>query len=415
MQAEIITIGDEILIGQVIDSNSAWMGQQLNQRGIQVREITSISDEADHIYNTVDAALKRVDLVLITGGLGPTKDDITKSVLAKYFNMDLEFHQDTYDRLEVLMKKYGRQPTEAQRIQSLMPKGATILVNQMGTAPGMWFEQNGKVLVSMPGVPYEMKYLMENEVIPRVAKQFKTLPIAHRTVLTVGIGESKLAEYIADFADNLPDNIKLAYLPNIGKVRLRLTGKGVDKKVLNDLLDAKVEELNQIIPQFIYGYEKEPFEAAVGRLLKEKDIKLATAESCTGGFIAHKVTSISGSSAYFLGSIVAYDNVVKEQILKVKSKTLEAHGAVSEETVVEMIQGLLKVIPADYGIAVSGIAGPSGGTPTKPVGTIWVAVGNKEVIKTRKLQLSKNRLKNIEYTSTAALNLLRRMISGLVD
>lgn len=410
MQTEIITIGDEILIGQVIDSNSAWMGQQLNQKGIQVKEIISISDEATHIKNTVHEALQRADLILITGGLGPTKDDITKSVLAEYFEMDLEFHQDTYNRLEALMIKYGRQPTEAQRIQSLMPKEATILPNEMGTAPGMWFEKDGKVLVSMPGVPYEMKYLMENEVLPRVTQQFKTLPIEHRTVLTVGIGESKLAEIIVDFENNLPDNIKLAYLPNIGRVRLRLTGKGEDRAALNELLDSQLAVLNGLIAPFIYGYGKEPFEAAVGRLLVEKGVTLATAESCTGGFIAHKLTSNSGSSAYFDGSVVAYSNHVKEQILKVKSSTLEQYGAVSEQTVTEMVQGLLQVIPSDYGIAVSGIAGPNGGTPDKPVGTIWVAVGNKTNIVTKKLQLSKNRLKNIEYTTTASLNLLRTML-----
>ena len=413
MNAQIITIGDEILIGQIVDTNSAWMAQQLNAVGVSVTEIITCKDDKESILNAVNRALSQGDLILTTGGLGPTKDDITKKTLADLFDFPMAFHQPTYDIIERLITRFGRKLTEAHKEQSLMPVGIQHLENQMGTAPGMWFEKDGKVLISMPGVPYEMKYIMEHQAIPKIKATFKTKTIRHRTILTVGQGESKIAEIIADFEDSLAkDNIKLAYLPNIGKVRLRLSVTGEDATVLDALLDSKVEELKTLIPQYIYGYGITPFEEAFGDVLKANNLTVATAESCTGGFIAHKITSISGSSSYFHGSVVAYDNRIKMNVLNVKSSTLENHGAVSEETVREMVQGVLNVMETDYAIAVSGIAGPNGGTPDKPVGTIWVAVGNNKEIRTHKLHLSKDRLKNIQYTTTFALNFLRRMIVG---
>lgn len=413
MKAQILTVGDEILIGQVVDTNSAWMGQQLNLQGIHVDKIVSVSDTHEAITNVVDQGFAEADLILMTGGLGPTKDDITKKALADYFEVDMYFDESTFNRIQRLFKKLGKEPLHAHKEQCYMPTNADILMNKMGTAPGMWFEKNGKILVSMPGVPYEMKYLMSEEVLPRLKKQFPGQPIAHRTILTVGEGESKLAARIDPFVEALPKNIKMAYLPDIAQVRLRLTGTGDNEKVLNDLLDKKVEELKPQISEFIYGYEDEKLESAVGKLLKEKGKTLCTAESCTGGYIAHKLTSISGASAYFMGSIVAYDNAVKMNQLQVQPSTLKQHGAVSEETVTEMVKGALNLLKTDLAIAISGIAGPTGGTPDKPVGTIWIAVGDKNNIKTYKLNLWKDRMKNIEYSTTVALNVIRKFLLEL--
>lgn len=411
MHAQIITIGDEILIGQIVDTNSAWMAQQLNAVGVSVTEIITCKDDRENILSAVTRALSQVDLVLTTGGLGPTKDDITKKTLADYFGFPMAFHQGTFDIIERLITRFGRTLTAAHREQALMPVGIRHLTNNMGTAPGMWFEKDGKVLISMPGVPYEMKYIVEHQAIPAIKAKFKTNVIRHRTILTVGQGESKIAEIIADFEESLgADNIKLAYLPNIGKVRLRLSVSGEDAAVLDALLDKKVAELQTLIPQYIFGFGTTPFEEAFGDILKSRNLTVSTAESCTGGYIGHKITSVSGSSAYYHGSVIAYDNRIKMNVLGVDSKTLEQHGAVSEQTVIEMVQGALKVMETDYAIAVSGIAGPNGGTPDKPVGTIWVAVGNKDEVRTHKLLLSKDRLKNIQYTTTFALNFLRRMI-----
>ena len=413
MKVQIITVGDEILIGQVVDTNSAWMGQQLNLQGIQVDKIVTVSDTHDAITKGVDQGFAEADIILMTGGLGPTKDDITKKTLADYFGVDMYFDESTYNRIQRLFQKLGKEPLHAHKEQCYMPTNADILMNKMGTAPGMWFEKEGKVLVSMPGIPYEMKYLMSEEVLPRLKKQFPGTPIAHRTILTTGEGESKLAVRINDFVEALPHNIKMAYLPNIAQVRLRMSGTGDDEKVLNNLLDQKVEELKPLISEFIFGYENTKLEEAVGQLLKEKGKTLCTAESCTGGYIAHKITSISGASSYFMGSIVAYDNAVKMNQLQVQSSTLEQHGAVSEETVIEMVKGALNLLKTDLAVSISGIAGPTGGTPQKPVGTIWIAVGDKNNIKTYKLNLWKDRMKNIEYSTTVALNMIRKFLLEL--
>ena len=413
MTAQIITIGDEILIGQIIDTNSAWMGQQLNMQGIQVGKIVTVSDTHKDITEAVDAALSEADIILLTGGLGPTKDDITKKALADYFGVDMRFSESTYNRIQRLFQKFGKSMTKAHHEQSYMPANADILMNKMGTAPGMWFEHKGKVLVSMPGVPYEMKYLMEAEVLPKLKKQFPGKPIAHRTILTVGEGESRIADLIDPFIEALPANIKMAYLPGTGQVRLRLTGTGDDENELNALLDKKVEELKPLIAELVFGFEKEKLEEVVGRMLLEKGKTLATAESCTGGFLAHKITSIPGSSAYFMGSVIAYSNAVKMNQLSVKPDTLKNHGAVSEETVKEMMQGALDLLKTDLAIAISGVAGPDGGTPEKPVGTIWIAIGDKNNTKTYQLNLWKDRMKNIEYTTTVALNVIRKFLLEL--
>ncbi|MEM9822050.1 MAG: competence/damage-inducible protein A [Bacteroidota bacterium] len=410
MNAHIVTIGDEILIGQIVDTNSAWMAQQLNLQGIRVQQIQSIGDTHEEIIAAIQEGFTKSDVVFFTGGLGPTKDDITKKAIADYFKVGMDFHPPTFDRIEKMFAKWGRSMTEAHREQCYMPQNALIMTNRMGSAPGMWFEQGDHILVSMPGVPYEMKYLMENEVLPRLRERFPGKPIAHRTVLTVGEGESRIAKMITDFEENLPAHIKLAYLPGLGIVRLRLTAKGDSQAAIEKDLDAKVEELNALLPDYIFGYGTTTLEAAVGQLLRERKQTIATAESCTGGYLAHRFTAIPGASDYFQGSTIAYANQIKVNELGVSPSILQQHGAVSEETVSAMAQGALKKFNTDFALSTSGIAGPGGGTETKPVGTIWMAICDKNECKTLKLQLGKDRLKNIQYTSNRALNLLRKFL-----
>lgn len=410
MKVHILTVGDEILIGQIVDTNSAWMAQQLNAIGAKVTGITSVEDTRESITTGLRQALQEVDAVLMTGGLGPTKDDITKKTIADFFGVNMYFDESSYNRLQRLFERFGIEPNESHRIQCYMPTNANLLINKMGTAPGMWFDHEDKVIISMPGVPYEMKYLMEYEVLPKLKARFPMMPIQHRTIMTVGAGESMIAERIASVEESLPTHIKLAFLPNLGQVRLRLSGRGGDEATLSQELDRWVKEIEELIPELIYGYDEHKLQAAVGDLLKERSLTLSTAESCTGGYLAHLITSISGSSAYFQGSVVAYANEVKTKQLGVNPETLEEHGAVSEETVKEMVQGLLELLGTDIGIAISGIAGPTGGTADKPVGTIWLAVGNKEAIHTKKLQLTKDREKNIQYTSVVGLNMIRRFV-----
>jgi len=410
MHAHIITIGDEILIGQIIDTNSAWMGGQLNLAGIEVSEITTASDTRNSIYNAVQNAAKHADIILITGGLGPTKDDITKKVLAEYFDTDLEFNEEMWQHISAFFAQLGRTTNEAHRQQCFLPANCTMLRNKMGTAPGMWFEKDGKVFVSMPGVPYEMKYLMTNEVIPKLKETFETKTIVHRTIRTAGIGESDLNAKIVDIEEGLPDFVKLAFLPSLGQVRLRLTARGDDEAYLNDFLDSEVQKITERVPDLIFGYEKETIEEVVGKVCKAKGVTIGTLESCTGGFLASKITSIAGASAYFKGSVVAYSNEIKMKLLDVSEETLKNHGAVSEETVIEMVKGGLNTLNVDYTVAVSGIAGPDGGTATKPVGTIWIAVGNQEHTEAILLKGSDDRIKNIERTTTYALNILRKFI-----
>jgi len=410
MKVHLITVGDEILIGQIIDTNSSWMARQLNLAGARIVGISSVGDREEDIEQVLEAALSQADAVLMTGGLGPTKDDITKKTLAHFFGVELEFHQPTYERIVRFFERLGKNTTEAHRQQCFMPANAALLLNKMGTAPGMWFVHQGKVVVSMPGVPYEMEYLMENDVIPQLKRFFPGLPIAHRTILTAGEGESRIAEQLQDLEDELPPHIKLAYLPNLGQVRLRLTGSQPDEEALGRELDFYARKIRETLDPLVFGFETDSLEAAVGRLLQEQGKMLVTAESCTGGYLAHLVTSVPGASNYFKGSIIAYSNEVKMKQLKVSPQTLETYGAVSEQTVAEMVKGAVGLFEADVAIAVSGIAGPAGGSPEKPVGTIWMAVGDGETILTRRIYAGKDRLKNIEYSAAHALNFVRQFL-----
>ena len=410
MNVTIITIGDEILIGQIIDSNSAWMATQLNLQGLKVKRILSISDDLGEIVKNIGLALEESDVLLLTGGLGPTKDDITKQAIAEFLGVDMYFDEPTYAWIKYIFEKFGRTVRESHKEQCYMPNGVNILANKKGTAPGMWFELGEKVMVSMPGVPWEMKYLMEFEVLPKLGAQFPGIPIIHQTILTVGEGESTIAERISPVVDQFPENIKVAYLPNLGRVRIRLSATGDDKKNLQHLVEDKVKSIVDVIPELVFGFDKDILEQKIGEQLIKAGKTLGTAESCTGGYIGHLITKVSGSSAYYKGSIIAYANEIKQNQLNVNTVTLEKHGAVSEETVKEMVNGALNALKVDIAVATSGIAGPTGGTDKKPVGTIWLAIGDKDRVKTEKLQLGKDRIKNIEYTAVTALNMIRKFL-----
>lgn len=410
MQVSILTVGDEILIGQVVDTNSAWMGQQLNLIGMHVGRVISVGDTLEAIHRGMEIALEDADVVLITGGLGPTKDDITKTALAGFMGVKLIFHEPTFHRIGLILEKFNRPVTEAHRLQAFLPENAEVLPNKMGTAPGMWMEWGTKNIISMPGVPFEMKYLMEYEVLPKLKAKYPGTPIGHRTLLTVGEGESTIAARLSTWENELPEGLKLAYLPSLGQVRLRLTGIGPDAEALNTLLDQKARELGSFVPDCLYGTESDQLEAAIGRMLSARNLHLATAESCTGGYISHLITSIPGASTYFTGGVVAYSNQIKAELLGVQEETLNQFGAVSEHTVREMVSGILMRFPAQVALAISGIAGPDGGTPQKPVGTIWIAVGDNQRIHTEQIHAGKDRIKNIQFSSVMALNQLRKFI-----
>ncbi len=405
----IITIGDELLIGQVIDTNSAWMAQQLNKAGLWVQHRVAVGDVWNDIWNALDEEGRRSDVVLITGGLGPTADDITKPLLCEYFGGKMVLDEATLQHVTYLFEQVFKRPgalLERNRKQAEVPDVCTVLKNNNGTAPGMLFNKNGKIFISMPGVPHEMKGLMNDHVLPLLSAQFALPFIGHRTALTVGMGESMLAELIKDWEVALPAFVKLAYLPNYGMVRLRLTASG-EKDLVTKTLDEAFAQLKLLVKDILVADEDIPMEQVVGRLLAGLGKTLSTAESCTGGNIAHLITSVAGSSAYFQGSVVSYDNNIKHRVLGVANETLQTVGAVSEETVRQMVQGVLALMQTDYAIAVSGIMGPNGGTPDKPVGTVWVAVGNKEKVEAKKLFFRFDRARNIELTSINALNLLR--------
>jgi nicotinamide-nucleotide amidase len=439
MTAYMLTIGDEILIGQITDTNSVWMAQQLNLQGIRIVGKASIGDVHEDIVNAIDEALSKADLVLMTGGLGATKDDITKKAIADYLGVDMVFHEETFQRMTYFFKKINRTVSDINRNGCYMPVNATILNNDKGLAPAMWFElsQNTegvgnsdirfrisetelneptsdikypKLLVSMPGVPYEMQHLMSDKVLPRLKASFPMSPIVHRTVLTAGEGETMLAEKLSDFEDKLPVNVKLAYLPSLGTVRLRLTARGDNEAALNTQVDALKAEMESIVRYAVAGYNEDTMPIVIGRMLTERGIKIGSAESCTGGYLAHLLTSVAGSSAYFEGSIIAYSYDLKEKLLGVTDKTLNLVGAVSEECVKEMVKGAVAQMGVDIAVAVSGVAGPGGGTPDKPVGTVWLAVGNADEVITTKLGIDRGRLKNIEYAANVGLNLIRKFL-----
>jgi nicotinamide-nucleotide amidase len=410
-QASIITIGDELLIGQVIDTNSAWMAQQLNKAGIKVKRRVAVGDVWDEIWKAVEEESKHVDIILITGGLGPTADDITKPLLTQYFNGKLVVNEGALQNVKHIFEKVLNRPMiESNLKQAEVPDTCKVILNKRGTAPGMWFEKEGKVFVSMPGVPYEMKGMMEDYVIPELSTHFIFPHITHRTLLTAGIGESFLAEQIKDFESSLPMHTKLAYLPNYGMVRLRLSSVGFDNVAIEKEIQEYFETLQQLVKVNLVTNLDEPMEKVTGKLLVARHKTMCTAESCTGGYIAHLLTTIPGSSAFYDGSVVSYSYKAKEDLLHVSKEVLETKGAVSEEVVIQMAKGALATIKSDYVIAVSGIMGPDGGLPDKPVGTVWIAVGNKNKIEAQKLYFRFDRELNTQLTATNALNMLRKFI-----
>ncbi len=408
--AEIITIGDEILYGQIIDTNSSWIGQQLSDLGIQVAYRTSVGDVKNHIIEAFSLAKKRSKLVIITGGLGPTKDDITKQAFCEYFKVELVKNKLAYESVANFFAKRNRELTPINETQGFLPANAIYIPNEFGTAPAMWFEQEGTIFVSMPGVPFEMKGIMKNQLYERFKKQFNLPVIYHKIIKTIGIGESFLAERIENWENSLPKHIKLAYLPNISEVKLRLTGHGTHFETIEKEVNEYANKLFPLIHEFVYASSDISLAEAIGNLLIEKNETVATAESCTGGYISHLFTQNAGSSAYFKGAIVSYDNEVKENILKVEKQTIENYGAVSEQVVSEMAQGILLKLNTNYSLATSGVAGPGGGTAEKPVGTVWVALAHKNKIITKKLQLQGSREQIIHQSAIYVLNLLRKTI-----
>ncbi len=410
VKAEILAIGDELLYGQIIDTNSHWISQELDKIGVRVVRRTTVGDNRGDMLKAFEEAESRADIILMTGGLGPTNDDLTKPLLAEYFACTVELVPEALEAVRTFFEKRGRELTETNRLQAHLPTKCTYVENEVGTAPGMWFEENGKVWMSMPGVPHEMKKLMTDFVLPKLKTLFPLPTIYHKVIKTVGIGESWLADILKDWEKNLPEHVRLAYLPSLGQVKLRLTAFGEDIRELQQEVETQITEVKPLIDKYIFGYDKVTLEEAVGLLLKSRQEKVALAESCSGGYIAHLLTSIPGSSDYFQGAMVPYHNRFKNEILKVDNNTLETKGAVSEETVIQMSEHIRILFEADYGLASSGIAGPGGGWAEKPVGTVWIACAGKNGTVTKKLQLTQDRMLNIQLTGVAVLNMLRLCI-----
>jgi nicotinamide-nucleotide amidase len=411
ISASIITIGTEILYGHILDTNSQFISNLLTEMGIRVVLKSSVGDVRDEILAMLAYADGQSDLVLITGGLGPTNDDITKKCLSDYFNSPLRMNEQALAGVRAYFEKRGMPFTEINQRQAELPEMAQIVPNDMGTAPGMWLERNGHVFISMPGVPHEMHHMLQSKVIPRIKEKYQTPIILHKSIMTAGIGESWLAEKIADWEKELPIHISLAYLPGYGQVKLRLTGIGDDPQLLQSEIQARVLKLRKLIPEYIYGEDGLTLQEKIGQLLRQQGETISAAESCTGGYISHLITTIPGSSDYFVGGVVAYHNDIKINQLGVSTQTLAEYGAVSEETVVEMAEGCKKSFNTHYAISTSGIAGPSGGTPEKPVGTVWMAVVDGSGIVTRKFNIPKDRINTIKYSSVAALIFLWQRIS----
>lgn len=406
MLAEIITIGDEILIGQIVDTNSAWMAQKLNEEGIRVKQISSVSDNREHILKALAEAAGRADVILISGGLGPTKDDITKLTLAEYFNVGLVLNDEALINVEHIFKKYNRPLLEVNRKQAEVPENCEIILNNNGTAPGMWFNVDGKIYISMPGVPFEMMYMMEDTVIPKLKTTLKLPVIIHKTILTVGEGESFLAERIADIENDLPENIKLAYLPKMGQVRLRLSAYGDNETGLQQKLEEFTSRIVERVGHNVVAQQDIPLEKVILNYMAGKGLTLSVAESCTGGYVSHLLTQHAGSSEVFFGGAVTYSYDLKESVLGVKNETLYQFGAVSCETVTEMVEGTLRQFKSDYAVAITGIAGPGGGTEDKPVGTVWIAVANANKTVAKKFTFGNKRIQNIERSAVAAFFML---------
>lgn len=409
VNVSIITIGDELLIGQVIDTNSAWMAQELNKVGIRVKKRVAIGDVWEEMWDALDKEFENADVLLLTGGLGPTADDITKPLLCEYFGGNLVRNDTAYKNVQYLFEEvFKRDFTERNKKQADVPDTCTVIQNKRGTAPGMLFRKNGKLLVSMPGVPHEMQGMMTHDVIPLLIKEFSPGKISHRTLLTFGIGESMIADRIQDFENSLPENIKLAYLPNYGMVRLRLTAIGGENT--EQLIDEKFAALQLLVSDHLVTTVDEPMEAVLGKILVQQNKNISMAESCTGGLIANMLTSLPGASSFFEGSVVSYSNEVKSKVLGVSEAVLAEHGAVSEPVVLQMLQGVLNTIGTDYALAVSGIMGPSGGSETKPVGTVWIAVGNAGKQIAQKFHFRFDRQRNTQLTAVNALNMMRIFI-----
>ena len=407
VNAEIIAIGDELLYGQIMDTNSHWISQELDAVGVRVVRKTTVGDNRTDILTAFEEASKRADLILITGGLGPTQDDLTKPLLAEYFGCEIVEVPEAVAAVSAYFTRRGREMTLLNTLQGHLPTCCTYVPNEVGTAPGMWFEQKGCYWMSMPGVPHEMKKLVKDFVLPKLSQVFELPVIYHKLIKTAGIGESWLADLIKDWENALPSHIRLAYLPSLGHVKLRLTAFGTNKEQLQQEVAAQIQVLLPQIEKYVYGYDEETLETALGKLLKNAGKTIALAESCSGGYVSHLITTVPGSSAYFQGAVVPYHNAFKERILGVKSETLSSHGAVSEATVAEMAEGVRQLFNADYGLASSGIAGPDGGTADKPVGTVWIGCAGPEGVETRKLQLTQDRMLNIQLTGVAVLNLFR--------
>lgn len=410
MKAQIITIGDEILIGQIVDTNAAYISRALNSVGVVVTERLSIGDDRDRIIEALDTSLSQCDMVITTGGLGPTKDDITKKTLAEYFNSELVCDKEVYAHVKKMLEERGIEFNELNQGQALVPACCTVLPNMKGTAPGMWFERDGKVVVSLPGVPFEMEALMQEEVLPRLAEHFSLKQIVHRTMITTGLAESMLAKRIEAWENALPPYIKLAYLPSPSQVRLRLSAYEVDGRKVGEEIDRLFSQLEKIIPQYVVGYQNESIYTSVHKMLLRKGLTLATAESCTGGAIAAHFTSQAGASGYFLCGVVSYSNEAKHNVLGVDMSDIERYGAVSRPVVEQMAEGARRISGADYAVATSGIAGPTGGTPDKPVGTVWMAVATPSGVRSQVKILGSAREQVIERATSTVVAMLRDAI-----
>ena len=405
-KAIIISIGDEILYGQTLDTNSHWISGELDNLGIRVLKKVTISDTREAILHHIKEAQENADIVLITGGLGPTSDDLTKPCLAEYFNTPLVRNEEAYQNIKSIFDKAGWEMSESNEQQADLPANCTAINNPIGTASGMWFDSGNKVVVSMPGVPFEMRHMMSETVLPRLKKQFVEHGIYHRMIRTIGIGESKLAEIIRDWETDLPKEIKLAYLPTMGAVKLRLTTDD-DSDDMKKEIQRQIDEVLPIIEKYVYGFDDEEIAEAIGRILKERSQTLAIAESCTGGYLSHQVTSIKGSSEWFRGSMVPYSNDLKRDLLGVDQKILDEHGAVSEAVVLALAENVRKTFKAEVGISVSGIAGPGGGSEEKPVGTVWIGYSDRVKSVAKKFRFIRDREVNIKYSAVAALNMIR--------
>lgn len=407
LNASIITIGDELLIGQVIDTNSAWLARALNPIGISIQRRLSVGDNPNGIRRALDECLSCTDLVFITGGLGPTSDDITKPLLCEYFGGKMVMNEQVKAHIEHLFEHHLKRPVSHRNLQQAMvPDVCTVIPNAQGTAPGMLFKKGDQLIFSMPGVPFEMKSMMEEQVLPMLKKTFPLPPIQHRTLMVSGIPESNLADLLVNYEAQLPEGITISYLPNFGLIRLRLSADNISPAVL----DEQFSMLQSAVEPYLVVNEDISIVEVVARKLAEQKATLSTAESCTGGFLSHRITSFPGSSQYFKGSLVSYDNEIKQRVLGVKESTLMEHGAVSEPVVIQMLQGVLDVMQTDYGIALSGIMGPGGGTPDKPVGTLWIAAGSREIQRTKCIKLRYSRQNNIEAAAVQGFHLLLETI-----